>query len=178
MKKILLSTLFAALMLGTFSASAKRVSFGLGLDAGLPQGDASNIYNLTGGLSFRLNVNHAGPGTATFTTGFVAFAPKSLDGKELKAGLQIPFKFGYKYVVAKPLFVMMEIGYSSFTFAAAGTSGGEVKTESSGGFTYAPCVGVQFSKLEVGIRYESFGISMAGQSSNVSFLALRLGVNF
>ncbi len=176
MKKILQGLLIIIIISVGQTATAKLWSIGLGLEGGLPNGDISNSYNFIAGLTARVQV-HAGPGYVTFTTGGLAFTPKSISGVDTKAALQVPVKFGYKYVFLDHFFAMLELGYSNFTFYSV-DSNNSLVSQKTGGFTYAPGIGVQAAKLEASIRYESFAVSVAGTNTNVSFIALRLGFNF
>jgi hypothetical protein len=149
----------------------KAFSVGFGLEAGAPA-SSNTGYNFTSGITLRFSV-HAGPGFVTLGTGAVAWVPKSFAGKSTKASLQIPVTAGYKWIIAKPFFVMGELGYSSFrVYYNGGRSG--VASISSGGFTYAPTVGVNFNALELGIKYESTSLS----GGTISGISLRLGFNF
>ena len=166
----------SALLLAGLSSGAQKLSkkwsIGFGLEGGAPLGDAKTSYNFTGGLTLRFSYK-AGPGFATFTTGGVVFAPKDIKGTDVKAGLQIPFKAGYKYIIGDHFFVMGELGYSAFRYYYKDGNGNLVSA-STGGFTYAPTVGAQFGVFEVGIRYE--GIAISG--GTLSDVGLRLGFNF
>ena len=171
------SVLFcSALLLAGLSSGAQNItkkwSIGFGLEGGAPVGDTKDSYNFTGGLTVRFSYK-AGPGFATFTTGAVVFYPKKVQGEQTKAGLQIPFKAGYKYIFLKHLFVMGELGYSSFRYYYEGTNSNLISS-STGGFTYAPTFGVQFGFFEAGIKYE--GIAVSG--GTLSDIGLRLGFNF
>lgn len=163
-------------ILCSFNAQAqslsKNFSFGLGLEGGLPTGDVKEAYNLAGGLTLRLSYK-VGSGFATLTSGGIAFIPESLDGEDLKAGLLIPVKAGYKYIIQDHFFLMGEIGYGSFKQYFPDEND-ELASVSNGGFAFAPSVGVQFNVLEVGLRYES--VSLPGGS--LSFMGLRIGFNF
>ncbi len=176
MKKFIFLIAFCFLVLGFFSAKAqkdsRKFSAGFGLEAGAPIGDANTAYHFTGGITIRFSY-HVGPGFVTLTSGAVAYVPKSFQGKSTKASLQIPVKAGYKYIFHKPFFVMGEVGYSSFKVYYDGGNG-NIASTSSGGFTYAPTVGVTFNAFEAGIKYEATSVS-GGTFSNVS---LRLGFNF
>ena len=150
----------------------KKFSAGFGFEAGLPVGTANTAYQFTGGIGIRFSFL-AGPGFVTLSSGAFAYVPKSGQGKSTKASLQIPIKAGYKYVFHKPFFVMGEIGYSTFKVYYAGTSS-NIASNSVGGFTYAPTVGVSFNVFELGIKYEATGLT-GGSLSNIG---LRLGFNF
>lgn len=163
-------------LLGSFSASAqslsKTFSFGLGLEGGLPMGDAKEAYNVAGGLTARLSYK-VGNGFATLTGGGIAFIPESLEGEDVKAGLLIPIKAGYKYIIKDRFFLMGEVGYGSFKQYFADENDA-LASVSNGGFAFAPSVGVQFKVLEIGLRYESVSLPDA----SLSFVGLRLGFNF
>jgi hypothetical protein len=148
---------------------SKKHSFGFGIEAGSPQGSFANIYNFDAGLTLRYSI-HTGPGFITLTTGAVAFAPKTVVGISEKAGLQIPFRAGYKYIIQHHFFVLGEIGYVSNTTYFS--SQGKVVSTSAGSFLAAPSAGVQFNAFELSLRYESY----SGQGSGN--VGLRLGFNF
>lgn len=152
----------------------KKFSFGLGFEGGFTMGDAKDSYPNNGGLTLRLAF-HAGPGFATLTSGALAFFPKSFkDEDNLKAGVLIPVRFGYKYIIQDKFFVMGELGYGNFKQFYKDDESDGVASTSEGGFLYAPSAGVQFGKFEAGLRYES--VSLNGGS--LSSFGARLGFNF
>lgn len=163
-------------ILCSFNAQAqslsKNFSFGLGLEGGLPTGDVKEAYNVAGGLTVRLSYK-VGNGFATLTSGGIAFIPESLEGEDVKAGLLIPVKAGYKYIIQDRFFLMGEVGYGSFKQYYSDEND-ELASFSDGGFAFAPSVGIQFNALELGLRYEA--VSLPGGS--LSFLGLRVGFNF
>src|SRR5450631_2783664 len=152
--------------------SGKLWSLGFGLEGGIPLNDAAKVYNFSGGLTARFSLR-TGPGYGTITTGWLVFVPKNIDGMNPQVSLQIPIKGGYKYIFANHFFVMGELGYSFFQTYVGDGNGNLVKT-STGGFTYAPSVGVQFGVMDFGVRYETIAIN----TGNVSNLGFRLGFNF
>jgi hypothetical protein len=168
--------IFSLLSLSCISANAqnenKKFSVGIGFEAGLPTGNANQGYHFTAGGTIRLSY-HVGPGFVTLTSGVAAWLPKSGEGDATKASIVIPVKAGYKYIFHKPFFVMGELGYSSFKVYYKDVNG-DLANSTSGGFTFAPSVGVNFNVLEIALKYESTSLS-GGSASNV---ALRLGVNF
>jgi len=178
MKKVMITLVIAALGVGTFTnASAQKMkkkwSAGFGLEAGLPAGDMKAAYSFAGGLTLRFSY-HIGPGFATLTTGSMGWFPKSLSGgPDMKAGIQIPVKAGYKFIYKDHFFAMAELGYNSFKFYGL-DGNGDLVSQNSPGFVFAPCIGVQLNSLELGLRYESFSIT----GGNGSFLGIRLGFNF
>jgi len=166
-------TCIMALSITTANAQkeSKKFSVGFGLEAGIPLGDIKDAYNLEGGITIRLSY-HVGPGFATLTSGAIAFLPKSGLGSSTKASIQMPVKAGYKYMFHKPFFVMGELGYSSIKVYS--DDDGTLVSNKSGGFTYAPSVGVSFNAFEAAIKYEAVSVT-GGTFSNIG---LRLGFNF
>lgn len=150
---------------------SKKFSVGFGLEGGLPLGDIKDAYKFDGGITIRFSYK-AGPGFATLTSGAIAFLPKSDLGNSTKASLQIPVKAGYKYIFRKPFFVMGELGYSSIKIYSG--DNGDLVSNTYGGFTYAPSVGVNFKAFEAAIKYE--GVSVSG--GTFSSIGIRLGFNF
>ncbi len=169
-------TVFCILVAGCITAKAQKesnkFSVGIGFEAGLPLGDAKQAYHFTAGGNIRFSY-HVGPGFVTLTTGAAAWLPKSDAGDDTKASLVIPIKAGYKYILHKPFFVMGELGYSSFKVYYK-DGDGDLAKSTSGGFTYAPAVGVNFNALEIAIKYEATSLS----GGTISAVALRIGVNF
>jgi hypothetical protein len=178
MKKLMFIVLAIAIVFGASQkASAQKMkkkwSLGFGLEGGLPMGDMKDTYSFAGGITLRFSY-HIGPGFATLTSGSLGWFPKSLDGgKDLKAGVQIPIKAGYKYIYKDHFYAMAELGYNSFKFYGIDANG-DLTSYNNSGFVFAPGIGVQFNSVELGIRYEHF--SLTGGSA--SFLGLRLGFNF
>jgi len=176
MKNIITIALAAFLLTISLSSQAQRPgktwSAGFGVEAGIPTGNAGNAYTLAGGLSGRFSLL-AGPGYATITAGWNVFVPKDIYGQNPQVALQIPIKAGYKYIIADHFFVMGELGYSMFTSYQNDYYGNAVSS-STGGFTYAPSVGVQFGVMEIGVRYESILV----KNDDISFVGFRLGFNF
>ena len=176
MKKVLLGAISCALILLSMHSNAqsagKKWSLGFGLTGGIPLGDTKTAFNVAGGIDLRFSYK-AGPGFATLSAGANAFIPKSFAGVSKKAGLQIPIKVGYKYVIVPHFFLMGEAGFSSFRSYYSGGNNNLVSSSSSG-FTYAPSIGTQFGSFEAAVRYE--GVAVSG--GTVSFVGLRLGFNF
>jgi hypothetical protein len=147
----------------------KNFSVGFGLEAGVPVGNYSSLYGSDMGLTIRFSF-HAGPGFVTLTTGAIGFIPKDLNGEPKKAGLQIPFRVGYKYIIQHHFFVMGEVGYvSTKTYYAAQ---GKLESLNSGSFIAAPSIGVQFNAFEISFRYD---INFKDQAGSIG---PRIGFNF
>ena len=178
MKKIFTMVFVAGLLCATIPALAQKegklVSVGFGVETGIPVGNAADVFNFNIGFTARVSVL-AGPGYATFTTGGLIMIPKNLaESNSIKAGAQIPFKAGYKYIIAQRFFVMGELGYSIFKSYYDVGDDSHIVSTSSGGFTYAPSIGVNFGVTELALRYESIGLS----GGHVDYLGFRAGFNF
>lgn len=172
LKPLMLLTILATTLHVSAQKMTKKFSFGFGIEGGMPLGDLKNIYGFAGGLTVRGSY-HVGPGFATLTAGSLGWFPKSFGGEDLKAGIQIPVKAGYKFIYKEHFFAMAELGYNSFKLYGIDDDG-QVTSFSSSGFVFAPAIGVQLKSLELGLRYEHF--SLKGGSG--SFIGLRLGFNF
>jgi hypothetical protein len=147
----------------------KKFSFGFGFEAGVPAGSYSNLYKSDVGLTFRFSY-HAGPGFVTLTSGAIGFLPKKIAGQTEKAGLQIPVRAGYKYIIHQHFFVMGETGFVA-TKTYFGNQG-EVQSVSQSSLLVAPSIGVQFNAFEISIRYE------VHPAISGSYAGLRIGFNF
>lgn len=157
----------------------KKWSIGIMTEIGLPQGDIKSVYHTTSGLSLRFSY-HVGPGFITLSAGGVAFIPKigaedtsSAVIKTLKVGVQVPVKVGYKYIFLHHIFIMGELGYSTFyTFYEDDNS--EIQHSSAGGFDYSLTAGFQLNAFEIGFKYEAFQLPV----NNINYIGARLGFNF
>jgi len=151
---------------------SKTFSFGIGIEGGFVSGDFKDVYGGNAGITLRGSY-HAGPGFVTLTSGAIAFLPKSFKGENLKAGVLIPVRAGYKYIFQQRFFAMGEIGYGSFK-SFYKDENDDLQSETSSGFLFSPSAGVQFGTTEIGIRYESVSLSGATLSS----IGARIGFNF
>ncbi|HTQ26945.1 MAG TPA: hypothetical protein VMI35_02410, partial [Puia sp.] len=151
---------------------AKFISVGFGVEGGIPVGDMNNTFEGGLGLTARFSI-HAGPGFATLTAGGIPFVSQNVENNDLKTGVQIPVKAGYKYMILPHLFIMGELGYSDFKNFYEDQNN-HVTVNSYGGFTYAPSVGVNLGVLEFAARYETVQLS----GGKISYVGFRMGFNF
>jgi hypothetical protein len=166
-------TVFLVAMICLSTAQAqketKKFSVGFGIEAGVPTGAAADAYTFATGLTLRLSWK-AGPGFVTLTSGLIGYAPKLVDGVKPKAGLQIPVRVGYKYIIQHHLFLMGEVGYSDFNTYYG--SKGAIVSSNYGSMLVSPSFGYQAGAFEIGLRY-------SGNLSNGGSVAgLRIGFNF
>ncbi|MBX2920605.1 MAG: outer membrane beta-barrel protein [Chitinophagaceae bacterium] len=191
MKRSILLVVATAALFSVITVQAqkdgKKFSAGFGIESGLILGDDAmkESFGAEFGFSARFSVK-AGPGYATFTPGVMLVFPKSLNINEeegsadLKVGTHIPLKLGYKYIIAEKFFVMAEAGYARYTFYSTEGESDDVLKQKAGGFTYAPSIGANLGKFEVGLRYEASSLKLKGSDFKVkpSMLGLRIGFNF
>ncbi|HEX8378505.1 MAG TPA: hypothetical protein VF602_11865 [Pedobacter sp.] len=153
MKKILLLAVFAVV---AFSASAQtegkgRTRFSVGLEAGLPIGDAGDVYSSMLGGALKVEIPVASSLFATVSGGYTNLSYKKVF-KDLgfeSTGV-IPLKGGVKYFFGKNFYGAGELG------AVIGT-----EKDSETLLTIAPGVGISYpvsdkNDIDAGIRYESW----------------------
>ncbi|MDR6940499.1 outer membrane beta-barrel protein [Mucilaginibacter pocheonensis] len=173
MKKILLAL---AILGGTaFTSFAQTKSedsgkFSIGVEAGLPLGDAKNNSSAIFGGSLKYELPIAPSTWFTISAGYNYFPYKSEIKDDLKAlGIDksgegfIPVKAGIKYYIENGFFAEGQLG------AAFGTSSG-----SGTAFAYSPGIGYTFDGgFEAGVRYEGWS-----KNGTISQVGLRLAYRF
>jgi hypothetical protein len=168
---IVLCSLFVLCASKTIAQSGKQpYYFNFGVEGGVPTGVTSNAYSVSLGGTFRFGL-HAGPGSVTFTTGAIGYFPKTTDN-DAKAGIEVPFRVGYKYLVVPHFFIMGELGYADFISYYDDAEGNRFSA-SSGSFIGGISAGFQIHNFEIGPRYGVIFNNGGGGD-----LALRVGWNF
>lgn len=160
MKKILLVAVFAVAALTTSAQteSKGRKRFSIGLEAGLPVGDAGDLYSFGIGGTAKVEVPVSSKAFASVSAGYTSLsiekdfknAFKSLTGIELEPQGFVPVKAGLKYFFGKNFYGAGELG------AAIGTEKGAETL-----FAWAPGVGISYpvsskNDIDAGVRYESW----------------------
>ncbi len=167
MKKFLLATvLFVGVAVSGFAQSKGKVS--VGVEAGIPVGNASNLYNFVIGGSLKYEQPIAASTSLTLTAGYSSFLGKNVTYpvigtvKTPAAGF-IPVKAGIKYFFAPAFYGEAQVGAAFGTKSGSGTA-----------FAYSPGIGYKFSDLvDLGVRYEAWS-----NNGTVSQVAARLGFSF
>ena len=152
MKKTLL---VAVLAVAAFTASAQTESKGrtrlsVGLEAGLPTGDAADVYSFAIGGTLKAEKPLAQSLFGTLSAGYTSLSVKEEFKDFLDAFGAIPVKAGAKYFFSPNFYGAGEIG------AAFGTQKG---SETS--FILAPGVGISYpvsdkNDIDAGVRYENW----------------------
>jgi hypothetical protein len=103
----LLSGIFFSCFAQTTSSSTKQESkFSIGVDAGLPTGNASNVYDFAIGGSLKYDIFAATDLFVTISAGYESFQVKSsltALGAKSSEGF-IPLKAGLKYYISEGFF--------------------------------------------------------------------------
>ncbi|HEY8927712.1 MAG TPA: outer membrane beta-barrel protein [Mucilaginibacter sp.] len=168
MKKILLALFVLGVTACSSFAQTKSsdvARFSIGVDPGIPVGDASNAYNFAIGGSLKYDIPIS---TGTFfnlSAGYTAFLTKSV----LK---QAGFKSSYGYI---PLKAGIKYYFNGQGFYGEAQLGATFSTESGGGtaFAYAPGFGYTVDGgFDIGVRYEGWS-----HDGTVSQIALRISYN-
>lgn len=157
MKKLLLAIVIIAL---GFSASAQNGNFNVGVNLGLPTGDAGDFY--TFGLG--LEVNYLFEVSETFDVGpsisYTHFFGDDVAGIEIDDASFLPIAAAARFNASEKFVIGADIGY------AVGIS----PSENDGGFYYKPLVGFNVSEqvmlqayysgvnVDGGTNFDSFGI--------------------
>jgi len=144
---------------------ANAVRLGIGVDAGIPTGRASNSSNLELGGTARLQYGLSNNFALTLTSGYYDLIGKqNPNNNRYYKGYQIvPVKIGVKEFFAKDLYVGAEAGVGFVT-----TVGGHSKLDLS------PTLGWANNHWDVGVHYDNF----SGQGFSYGLLGLRLAYGF
>ncbi|WP_295767482.1 hypothetical protein [uncultured Mucilaginibacter sp.] len=169
MKKVLLGLALAAgISANSFAqsgSSENKGGFSIGIEAGLPVGDAADFYSAVLGASLKYEHPVAESTFITGSAGYNAFLTKSRYkdlGFESTSGA-IPVKGGIKQMLGSGFFGEAQLGAAFSTSSGGGTA-----------FIYAPGLGYNFSpSVDAGVRYEAW--SNNGTTSQVG---LRIGFKF
>ena len=175
MKRVLFTlTVLTATTLGSFAQTGASIStpaktggkFSIGVEAGLPLGDASDSFSSIIGGSVKYE---ASIGVNTYFT--ISGGYNSYTTKNVLIAIGVPSSFG---------FVPLKAGikyYSTDGFFLEGQVGVTISTEKNGSnfFAYSPGVGYSFNGgLEAGVRFEGW----TKGTGSVNQLGLRLAYRF
>jgi hypothetical protein len=159
----------AAIFFGTNvkaqTTDANPWRFGIGVEAGVPTGNAHDISKIELGGTARLQYG-ADKGLAyTLTSGYYHMFGKEtpISGVDYPSVGIVPVKLGLKAFFADKVYFGAEAGAGFET-----NKGGDTKLILSPGIGYAG------KSLDVGLRYENF----SGQSNNYGLVGLRVAYGF
>jgi hypothetical protein len=142
--------------------------FNIGVDLGIPFGDASSLFDLGAGASLKYELPIANSLAVTGSVGYTAFIVKNeFTGFEGQQSVYsyIPIKAGLKYYIENGFFVEGQAGVTLFAGSGGGTS-----------FAVAPNVGYSFDGgFEISGRYESWSKKDNG---SINQAAVRVSYSF
>ncbi len=170
MKKVLLMlTVICGLSVAAKAQTSSQTGkFSIGLEAGLPVGNASDVSNFVIGGSLKYDHPVAENTFLTLSAGYNKFIYKS-EFKDAGSFYAIPVKVGVKYFFDQGFYGEAQLGAAFQTEKVTGLG-----SFHNTAFAYAPGIGYAFSpNVDMGVRYE--GWSKDGTTSQV---ALRLAYSF
>jgi len=139
-------------------AAEKTSKFSIGVDAGIPVGNARNVYNLGIGGSLKYDMSLSKEAAFTVSAGYTSLMVKG--GGSLG---YVPLKAGLKYYFADSFYGEGQLGAAFSTSSGGGTS-----------FVYAPGIGYNFGGgVDLGVRYEAWS-----HNGTISQVAARLALSF
>ncbi len=160
------ATLFFTSSVKAQTASPSPWRLGIGLELGVPTGNANNVSNFELGGTARLQYDASSNFAWTLTSGYYNMFGKEVAGapgfKYPSIGI-VPLKAGFKAFFSSNLYFGAEAGAGFETM-----SGGNTK------LILSPTLGFANKTWDVGARYENF----SGQGNNYGLVGLRLAYAF
>lgn len=169
MKKFLLAlVLLSGAALSSFAQSSSSTGkFSIGVEAGLPLGDAKNSSNFVIGGSLKYDHPIAENTFITGSAGYNKFIYKS-DFKDFGSFYAIPVKVGLKYFFAESFYGEAQLG------AAFMNEKFEGESANATAFAYSPGIGyVLGGGVDLGVRYEGWS-----KNGTISQISARLAYSF
>lgn len=145
--------------------------FGIGLETGLPTGNAHDFSNFELGGTARLQYDASAHFAWTLTSGYYNLFGKdvtvvtpggTVTGQAANLGI-VPVKLGFKAFFADNLY-----------FGAEAGAGFETVSEGNTKLILSPALGFADKTWDIGLRYENF----SGQGNNYGLVGLRLAYAF
>ncbi|MDT3404956.1 hypothetical protein [Mucilaginibacter terrae] len=165
------ATLFASNVVKAQSRTAANDwRLGIGVEAGVPTGNAHDGSNFALGGTARLQYGAAQNVALTLTSGFYNFFGKEIGNTNFKTeslGV-IPVKAGIKAYTTGGFYFSGEVG------AGFETKSRYLNGDKDTKLILSPGVGYSWSNVDLGVRYENF----SGQSNNYGMVAARLAYGF
>jgi len=165
----MVGALFAATNSQAQTTPANKFNLNLGIESGLPTGNAANYSTFTLGGTVRLQYGISNNFALMFTTGGYHFFSKMIPGSNARYSSYGvgPIKAGFKEFFVPNIYVAGEAGIGR-EVTEKGFVGGQTK------LLLAPGVGYANAKWDFGIRYES----LTGDMNNYGFVGLRIAYGF
>ena len=174
MKKFLLAlVVLSGAAFSSFAQSGKDGGkFSIGLEAGLPIGDAADGYSFAIGGSLKYDHPLSEGLFVTVSAGYTSLTGKTItvevEGEEFSGKVPafgvVPVKAGLKYFFSEGFYGEAQAGAAFGTSEGAGTA-----------FLYSPGIGYNFSEnVDAGVRYEAW----TKDGGTTSIIGLRVAYSF
>ena len=184
MKKILLFATFLCAISGKLfaqttstgsSSSSGGGKFSIGVNAGLPVGDAKDAYSFAIGGDLKYSYPVAPNVSISLSAGYTSLTGKTINESESDGTTTITVSGKVPNEGVVPVKVGARFGGSPAGFFGEAQVGAAFLNNGGGtAFAYAPAVGYVFGGgLEAGIRYEGWA-----KSGTISQVALRVAYSF
>ncbi|WP_426667645.1 hypothetical protein ACPPVU_16605 [Mucilaginibacter sp. McL0603] len=182
-KKMIAIAVAALAILFTTNAKAQTTPpsawrLGIGIEGGIPTGNAHDISNFELGGTARLQYDASKNVALMLTSGYYNFFGKSipdLGGIKYKSLGMIPVKAGVKAFFAPNVYVSGEAGAGFETSAFGDFSGDRTAgLEKDTKLILSPGVGYACKSWDVGVRYENY----SGQGNSYGLVGLRIAYGF
>ena len=146
------------------TTAAGAWGFGIGLEAGIPTGNATDISNFELGGTARLEYGAGKTVAVMLTTGYYDMIGKaSRNGVNYPSLGMVPVKAGVKIYVAPGFYVDGEAG-----------AGFDTSYENHTKLIFSPGIGYAGKSWDVGLRYENY----SGQNNSFGLVGLRVAYDF
>ena len=138
--------------------------FGIGIEAGIPTGNATDISNFEIGGTARVEYGASKTVAVMLTSGYYDFMGKSAPGGGSYPSLDmVPVKVGVKIYVAPTFYIDGEAG-----------AGFDTNYENHTKLIFSPGIGYAGKSWDAGLRYENY----SGQNNSFGLLGLRVAYDF
>jgi hypothetical protein len=172
--KLMASALLAPAIFFTTNAKAQTTQatqpapwrFGIGLEAGIPTGNSTDISNFEIGGTGRLEYSASNDFAVMLTAGYYNMIGKAVpnhSGAKYASLGMVPVKVGAKYFIAP-----------GFYADAEGGAGFDTSYENHVKLIVSPGIGYDAKTWDVGLRYENY----SGQNNSFGLVGLRIAYDF
>jgi hypothetical protein len=161
--------LFITINVEAQTTPANKFDLSLGIESGLPTGNAANYSTFILGGNIRLQYGISDSFAVTFSTGGYHFFSQKIPGTDVRYSSYGvgPIKAGFKEFFVPDFYVAGEAGIGR-EVSQKGFAGGQTK------LLLAPGIGYANKKWDLGIVYES----LTGDQNDYGFVGLRIGYGF
>ncbi len=171
--KLMTAAVVALVVFSTSNAKAQTSQtsqsgpwrLGIGLEAGIPTGNATDISNFEIGGTGRLEYSASKDFALMLTSGYYNFIGKAVANSDVKypsLGM-VPLKVGVKAFLAPSFYVDGEAG-----------AGFDTNYENHTKLIFSPGIGYDAKTWDIGLRYENY----SGQNNSFGLLGLRVAYDF